>query len=64
MLEERLDPDRFVGLHRSAIVRLDLTEALIRPTGGDCEVRLKSGMELKVSRIRFDEPERRIGLVK
>ena len=39
-LEERLDPNQFMRIHRSMIVRLDLVEALHRGTGGDYEVQL------------------------
>jgi len=61
-LEERLDPDRFFRIHRSAIVRLDLVETLLRAAGGDYAVRLKSGVKLKVSRSRIEELEARMGL--
>jgi two-component system LytT family response regulator len=61
-LEERLDPDRFFRIHRSAIVRLDLVETLHRAQGGDYAVQLKGGARLKVSRSRIEELERRIGL--
>src|SRR5262245_39112574 len=35
MLEERLDPAKFFRIHRSAIVRLDQIETLLRDPGGD-----------------------------
>ena len=63
-LEERLDPARFFRIHRSAIVRLDLIEALIRNPGGDYAVQLKGGVRLKVSRSRFEELEKRMGIGK
>jgi two-component system, LytTR family, response regulator len=63
-LEERLDPARFFRIHRSAIVRLDLIETLIRHPGGDYAVQLKGGVRLKVSRSRFEELERRMGIGK
>jgi two-component system LytT family response regulator len=63
-LEERLDPARFFRIHRSAIVRLDLIETLIRNPGGDYAVQLKGGVRLKVSRSRFEELERRMGIAK
>jgi two-component system LytT family response regulator len=62
VLEERLDPERFVRVHRSAIVRLDLIEGLTRNASGDYEVRLKGGLKIKVSRSRSEELERRMGL--
>lgn len=61
-LEERLDPERFFRIHRSAIVRLDLIETLLRGAGGDYAVQLKGGVRLKVSRSRFEELEQRMGL--
>ena len=63
-LEERLDPNRFFRIHRSAIVRLDLVETLLRNPGGDYALQLKGGVRLKVSRSRFEELEKRMGLVR
>jgi two-component system LytT family response regulator len=63
-LEERLDPARFFRIHRSAIVRLDLVETLLRNPGGDYALQLKGGVRLKVSRSRFEELEKRMGLVR
>lgn len=61
-LEERLDPARFLRIHRSAIVRLDLVETLIRGAGGDYAVQLKGGVRLKVSRSRYEELAQLLGL--
>src|SRR5690606_38429619 len=61
-LEQRLDPARFIRIHRSAIVRLELIEALLRSSGGDYAVRLRGGTELSVSRSRREELEERLGL--
>jgi two-component system LytT family response regulator len=61
-LEERLDPTRFFRIHRSAIVRLDLIETLIRNPGGDYAVQLKGGVKLKVSRSRFEKLEQQMGM--
>lgn len=61
-LEERLDPAKFFRIHRSAIVRLDLIESLLRNPGGDYGVQLKSGVRLKVSRSRFEELEKQMGM--
>jgi two-component system, LytTR family, response regulator len=63
-LEERLDPSRFFRIHRSAIVRLDLVETLLRNPGGDYAVQLKGGTKLKVSRSRFEALERQMGISK
>jgi len=62
-LEERLDPRHFVRVHRSAIVRLQLVETLLRGAGGDYEVQLKGGLRLPVSRSRREELERRLGVM-
>jgi two-component system LytT family response regulator len=62
VLEERLDPERFFRVHRSAIVRFDLIESLTRNASGDYTVQLKGGPAMKVSRSRSDELERRMGL--
>lgn len=61
-LEDRLDPARFVRIHRSIIVRLDLVDALLKAPGGDYEVQLRNGARLKVSRSRREELERRMGV--
>jgi two-component system LytT family response regulator len=61
-LEERLDPRKFMRVHRSMIVRLDLVEALHRGTGGDYEVQLKGGARVKVSRSRREALERWLGV--
>jgi two-component system, LytTR family, response regulator len=60
-LEERLDPAKFFRIHRSAIVRLELIETLIRNPGGDYGVQLKGGVKLKVSRNRFEKLEIVVG---
>ena len=62
-LEERLDPRQFVRVHRSAIVRLQLVETLLRGAGGDYEVQLKGGLRIPVSRSRREELERRLGVM-
>lgn len=61
-LEDRLDPNRFMRVHRSVIVRLDLVEALHRGGGGDYELQLKGGARLRVSRSRREALERWLGL--
>jgi two-component system LytT family response regulator len=61
-LEERLDPKRFMRVHRSAIVRLDLIDALKRSTSGDAELLLKSGAKVRVSRTRREAIERWLGI--
>jgi two-component system LytT family response regulator len=53
-LEHRLDPVRFVRIHRSAIVRLDhIRELTTGGPDGATVVRLRDGTELPVSRRRL-----------
>jgi two-component system LytT family response regulator len=61
-LEEQLDPNVFFRIHRSAIVRLDRIDTLLRASGGDYAVRLKDGTQLSLSRNRREELERRLGV--
>jgi two-component system LytT family response regulator len=63
-LDERLDPAIFFRIHRSAIVRLDRIDTLLRHPGGDYGVRLKNGTELSLSRGRRDELEEKLGITK
>ena len=59
-LEERLDPNLFFRIHRSAIVRIDRIDSMRRAAGGDYAVRLKDGTELSLSRSRREELEKRL----
>ena len=59
-LEEQLDPEEFMRIHRSELVRLDRVEMLVR-TGSDHEIQLKSGVRLRVGRSRRAELEQRLG---
>ena len=61
-LDERLDPAIFFRIHRSAIVRLDRIDTLLRHPGGDYGVRLKNGTELSLSRGRREELEAKLGI--
>ena len=60
-LEERLDPERFMRVHRSTIVRLDRVELLLRREGSEYEVQLAGGVRLRVGRSRREALERRLG---
>lgn len=60
-LAEKLDPEMFLRIHRSTIVRLDLIDSLLRHEGSEYEVQLKSGLRLRVGRSRLEELEKRLG---
>jgi len=49
-LNERLDPQRFVRVHRSTIVNLDRVQELQPWSHGDFIVVLKDGTKLRMSR--------------
>lgn len=49
-LEEQLDPERFMRIHRSAIVNLHEVDHLVPWFSGGYLLRLRSGRELKLSR--------------
>jgi two-component system LytT family response regulator len=48
-LESCLDPERFVRIHRSAIVNVDAVRELSPIAGGDWSVRLRSGAEVRMT---------------
>ena len=60
-LEERLDPRRFVRIHRSTIVNLERVKELRPWFAGDFIVAMKDGTELKLSRGYRAELEKRLG---
>jgi two-component system LytT family response regulator len=60
-LEARLDPQRFVRVHRSAIVALDRVVEL-RAGAGDPHVRLRDGTKLRLSRSRKTRLRALLGL--
>lgn len=62
-LEERLDPKCFFRVHRSAIVQLDRIDVLTRHGGGDYMLKLRSGVQLTVSRNRVEQLERWMGVL-
>ncbi|MAE67150.1 MAG: hypothetical protein CMJ18_23055 [Phycisphaeraceae bacterium] len=60
-LEAELDPDAFVRIHRSAMVRLGAVSELERIGGGDYLIRLHDATELTLSRSYRRTFEERIG---
>lgn len=61
-LETRLDPERFVRVHRSVIVPIDRIEWFRRLGNGDGELQTTTGQRAPVSRARRPALERRLGL--
>jgi two-component system LytT family response regulator len=51
-LEEKLDPDQFLRIHRSAIVNFERVKELQQNANNEWVVLLKDGTELKLSRSR------------
>jgi two-component system, LytTR family, response regulator len=60
-IEKRLDPQHFVRIHRSTIVRLDRIVELIADLHGDFQVLLKCGTMLAMSRTFRSHLEDRLG---
>jgi two-component system LytT family response regulator len=60
-MEEKLDPDQFVRIHRSTIVNLDCIEKMQLWFGGDYMVILRDATELKLSRGYREKLEERLG---
>ena len=59
-LEERLDPAKFVRIHRSIIVNLDRIKELHPHFNGDYIVVLEDGRQLRLSRTRREHLEARL----
>ena len=57
-LERELDPEAFVRIHRSAMVRIDRVAELQPSVHGDFRVTLKNGTYLTLSRYYRDRVER------
>ena len=53
--EARLDPQRFVRIHRSHIVNLDKVAAFLPEDGGRLSIEMKDGTKLNASRTRARE---------
>ena len=57
-IERRLDPERFVRVHRSAIVNIDRVREIHALFRGDAELILAGGTRVRLSRTRRSEFER------
>jgi two-component system LytT family response regulator len=62
-MERQLDPERFVRVHRGAIVNLDRVREVHPLFRGGCELRLVDGTVLKLSRDRRADFEARFGVL-
>jgi two-component system LytT family response regulator len=49
-LERELNPDEFVRVHRTTVVRVDRVREIVSESHGDCTARLADGTTLAVSR--------------
>ena len=58
-LEQLIDPDRFVRIHRSHIVNLDYVEAIAPHQSGRLQVTMRDGTRLFASRTRSQALRRR-----
>jgi two-component system LytT family response regulator len=61
-MEARLDPKRFVRIHRSTMVRLDRIKELLPHFNGEYVVVLKDNVRLKLSRGYLDTARASLGL--
>jgi two-component system LytT family response regulator len=60
-LAEKLDPQRFIRIHRSAIVNIESIVQLEAATHGEFDVVLKNGSRTRVSRTYRAQLEHRLG---
>jgi two-component system LytT family response regulator len=60
-IAERLDPQRFIRIHRSAIVNIESIVQLEPASHGEFEVVLKNGSRARVSRTYRTQLEQRLG---
>ncbi len=60
-LETKLDPKKFLRIHRSTVVNLEWIKEVASMPGGSLNVRLKDGKDLTVARDRAREFRMRVG---
>lgn len=60
-MEARLDPDRFVRLHRSTLVRLDFVQEIRSSDSGQYDVVLEDGTRRSLSRSGRERLEEALG---
>ncbi|HEX9653893.1 MAG TPA: LytTR family DNA-binding domain-containing protein, partial [bacterium] len=61
ILEERLDPDHFLRIHRSTIVNLDRVKELQPHLNGEFFIVLSDGARLKLSRSYREHLQKVLG---
>ncbi|UCE06396.1 MAG: LytTR family transcriptional regulator [bacterium] len=57
-LEQRLNPDQFVRVHRSYIVNIDAIKDIVNRSAGRYKLFLKDGKEIFLSRTGFKKMKR------
>jgi two-component system response regulator AlgR len=60
-LEEELDPELFIRVHRSAILRRDTIAGLTRDDAGHWAARLRGGDEVRIGRSHIDDVKKLAG---
>jgi two-component system response regulator AlgR len=60
-LEEELDPEMFIRVHRSVILRRDTISGLTRDNGGHWAARLRDGAEVRIGRSHIGDVKRLAG---
>lgn len=62
-LEEELDPEMFIRVHRSVILRRDIISGISRDSGGHWAARLHGGDEVRIGRSHMGEMKKLAGRV-
>ena len=60
-LEEELDPELFIRVHRSVILRRDTISGLTRDDGGHWAARLRDGGEIRIGRSHIGDVKKLAG---
>lgn len=60
-LEEELDPELFIRVHRSVILRRDTIAGLSRDTAGHWAARLRDGSEIRIGRSHIGDVKKLAG---
>jgi DNA-binding LytR/AlgR family response regulator len=60
-LEEELDPETFIRVHRSVIVRRDTITGLSRDTAGHWAARLSDGHHVRIGRSHIGDVKKLAG---